>query len=122
MALSVISVNINGLRDGHKRLCFFQWLSHLSPTVVCLQETHAVSNDDLLSWFSRFGYLCAGCFGTKRSRGVVVLYCSVLACRSVVCDFDGRFVLVEFSMRGSVFRVASIYAPNCNLNRQKRNE
>ena len=49
MALTVISVNVNGLRDGDKRLAFLQWLSHLSPSVVCLQETHAVSNDDLLS-------------------------------------------------------------------------
>ena len=74
MALTVFSVNVNGLRDGDKRLGFLQWLSHLSPWVVCLQDTHTVSNDDLLSWFSRFGYLCAGSFGTNHSRGVVVLY------------------------------------------------
>ena len=114
MALTVISVNVNGLRDGDNRLGFLQWLSHLSPSIVCLQETLAVSSDDLLSWFSRFGCLCAGSFGTNHSRGVVVLYRLVLECRSVVCEFDGRFVLVEFGLRGSVFRVASIYAPNRN--------
>ena len=91
--------NVNGLRDGDKRLGFLQWLSHLSPSVVCLQETHAVSNDDLLSWFSRFGYLCAGSFGTNHCRGVVVLHRSVLECWSVVSEFDGRFVLVEFGLR-----------------------
>ena len=117
MALTVISVNVNGLRDGDKRLGFLQWLSHLSPSVVCLQETHAVCNDDLLSWFSRFGYLCAGSFGTNHSRGVVVLYRSVFECRSVVCEFDGHFVLVEFGLRGSVFHVASIYTPNRNPDR-----
>ena len=58
-----------------------------------------------------------GSFGTNHSRGAVVLYRSVLECRSVVCEFDGRFVLVEFSLRGSVFRVASIYAPNRNPDR-----
>ena len=114
LALTVISVNVNGLRDGDKRLGFLQWLPHLSPLVVCLQETHAVSNDDLLSWFSRFGYLCAGSFGTNHSRGVVVLYHLVFECRSVVCKCDGCFVLVEFSLGGSVFVAASIYAPNCN--------
>ena len=31
MALSVISVNVNRLRDDHLRLGFLQWLSHLSP-------------------------------------------------------------------------------------------
>ena len=39
MALTVISVNVNGLRDEHRRLGFLQWLSHLSASVVCLQET-----------------------------------------------------------------------------------
>ena len=47
MALTVISVNANGLRNEHRRLGFLQWLSHLSPSVVCLQETHAVSSADL---------------------------------------------------------------------------
>ena len=47
----------------------------------------------------------------------VVLYRSVLECQSVVCEFDGCFVLIEFGLRGSVFRVASIYAPNCNPDR-----
>ena len=49
MALTVYSVNANGLRDEDKRLAFFQWLSHSSPMVVCLQETHAVSLSELSS-------------------------------------------------------------------------
>ena len=55
-------------------LVFLQLLSHLSPSVVCLQETHAVSNDDLFSWFSPFGYFCAGSFGINHFR---VLFCIV---------------------------------------------
>ena len=117
MALMVISVNVNGLRDEHRRLGFLQWLSHLSASVVCLQETHAVSFADLQSWFSRFGFLCAGSFGSVHSCGVAVLYRPVFECKSVVCEFDGRFVLVELAFRGAVFRVASIYAPNRNPDR-----
>ena len=75
----------------------------------CLQETHAVSSADLQSWFSRFGFLCACSFGSVHSRGVAVLYRPIFECRSVVCEFDGHFVLVELA-----FRVASIYAPNRN--------
>ena len=117
MALTVISVNVNGLRDEHRRLGFLQWLSHLSASVVCLQETHAVSFADLQSWFSRFGFLCAGSFGSVHSCGVAVLYRPVFECKSVACEFDGRFVLVELAFRGAVFRVASIYAPNRNPDR-----
>ena len=34
-----------------------------------------------------------------------------------MCEFDGRFVLVELAFRGAVFRVVSIYAPNRNPDR-----
>ena len=81
MALTVISVNVNGLRNENRRLGFLQWLSHLSPSVVCLQETHAVSSADLQSWFSGFGFLCAGSFGSVHSRGVAVLYRPIFECR-----------------------------------------
>ena len=47
MALTVISVNVNALRDEDGQLGFPKWLSHLSPSVVSLQETHAVSSADL---------------------------------------------------------------------------
>ena len=62
MALTVISVNVNGLRVENRRLGFLQWLFHLSPSVVCLQETHAVSSADLQSWFFRFGFIVCGFF------------------------------------------------------------
>ena len=42
MATSLVSVNVNGLRDANKRLGFLHWLSQRSPFFVCLQETHAV--------------------------------------------------------------------------------
>lgn len=35
----------------------------------------------------------------------------------MVCEFDGRFVLFELAFRGAVFRVACIYAPNRNPDR-----
>ena len=116
MALSLVSVNVNGLRDADKRLSFLQWLSHHSPSVVCLQETHALSSDELSQWFSRFGFLCLGSFGSSHSCGVAILYRPVLSC-SALCDFDGRFVLGEFTFRDSVFRVACCYAPNRNPDR-----
>ena len=42
MALSLISLNVNGLRDANKRAGLLQFLRCLSspPDVVCLQEVH----------------------------------------------------------------------------------
>ena len=52
---------------------YVNWLSHLSPSVVCLQETHALSSDELSVWFSRFGYMFLGSFGSSYSCGVAIL-------------------------------------------------
>ena len=57
--------------------------------------------------------MCAGSFGSVYSHGVAVLYRPILECRSVVCEFDGRFVL-SWPFVVLFFCVASIYAPNRN--------
>lgn len=45
MALLIVSINANGLRDLDKRSCFLQWLRSLPCTVdvVCVQEAHSTS-------------------------------------------------------------------------------
>ena len=81
--------------------------------MVCLQDTSALSSDELSVWFLWFGYLCLGSFGSSHSCGAAILYHPVLSC-STVCDFDSHFALAEFTFGDSVFRVACCYAPNHN--------
>ena len=51
-ALSVLSLNVDGLRDLLKRAALLQWL-HAVPSVdvVCLQEVHCVSESECQLWF-----------------------------------------------------------------------
>ena len=51
-SLSVLSLNVNGLRDSPKRAALLQWL-HAVPLVdvVCLQEVHCVSVSECQFWF-----------------------------------------------------------------------
>ena len=110
MDFNFVSINvIAGLRDVDKRLGFLQWLSHLVPTELCL---HCLSSSELLPWFSSYDYFCAASFASTHSCGVVVLYRPILYCRSVVTEFDGRFVLVEFGLSDSVFRICCVYDPD----------
>lgn len=57
MALSFITLNINGLCDVDKRAGVVHWLQSLpSPgDVVCLQETHCTSVEECTRWFSATG-------------------------------------------------------------------
>ena len=56
-------------------------------------------------WYKSFSW--GGCFVSFGFGSVGLLF----------CKFEGRFVLVEFCLPGSVFCVASIYAPNRNPDR-----
>ena len=116
MALSIITINVNGLRDAGKRAGVVQWLQALpSPIdIVCLQEVHCTSVEECTRWFSSSGLFCVVSSGSVHSCGCVVLYRPRLSLVVSWSDADGRFVQGEFSFQAKLFRVACIYAPNQN--------
>lgn len=116
MALSVISLNCNGIRDGSKRAGFVQWLRSLpsSVDVVCLQETHCVSASECQSWFLSSGLSFAVSPGTHKSCGCIMLFRPSLTFVDSWSDSEGRFLQCEFSFRDVRFRVVCVYAPNRN--------
>ena len=115
MALSIISLNAYALRAQDKRSGLRQWISSLPLTVdiVCLQEAHVVSQAEASLWFSSAGFTVASSPGTNRSCGVIVLARPPCLMVNSWPDLDGH----EFSCRGKVFRVATVYAPNRNPDR-----
>ena len=116
MAVSIISLNINGIRSPDKRLGLSQWLRSLSvvPDVVCLQETHCVSDFECQSWFRSSGFLSVVSPGSNKSCGCIILYRRALSLVKSWSDDDGRLLQCEFILLGKTFRVVSLYAPNRN--------
>ena len=116
MALSIISLNVNGLHESSKREGLLQWLRSLPVTVdvVSLQETHCTSDVECHSWFSSSGLSSVLSPGTSRSGGCVILYRPALTLVNSWCEVPGRSLLCEFSFFDAVFRVLCLYAPNCN--------
>ena len=116
MALNVISINVNGLRDSDKRASLLQYLRSLPSVnvVVCLQDCHCSSDSECQMWFRSAGFLSVVSPGSVRSCGSIILYHPSLSLVNSWCDSDGRFLLTEFSFRDSVFRVCSVYPPNRN--------
>lgn len=74
MALSILSLNCNGLRDQPERLGLVQWLRSLLSTVnvVCLQEAHCVSDAECRSQFPSLGYGFVLYPGSVHSHGCFV--------------------------------------------------
>ena len=114
---SFLTLNTNGLRDANKRLALLQWLSHMSLDFACLQETHVTSVEESNTWFSSYGFLSVVSPGSSHSCGSVILFRPCYVLKNFWSDDKGRFVLAEFERRSVVFRVACLYAPNRNPER-----
>ena len=116
MALSIISLNINDLRDVDKRRGVMQWLNSLpSPVdVICLQETHCLSVAECRFWFLFSGYTCLVSPGSARSCGCILLFRPTLHLVRSWSDDAGRYLLAEFTFQDCCFRVLCVYAPNRN--------
>ena len=57
MALTIISIDVNGLRGPSKQAGFLHRLHSLLciPDLVCLQEALFMSSEECSSWFSSSG-------------------------------------------------------------------
>ena len=121
MALSLLSLNCNGIRDQFKRTGLVQWLGSLPVIVdvVCLQETHCVSQTECTLWFSSSGFLSCLSPGSNHSCSCVVLYRPSLSLVDSWIDTSGRYLQCEFSFYNKSFRVCCLYAPNRNPERDQ---
>lgn len=118
--ISILTLNCQGLRDRSKRSVLFSWLNCVKPDIVCLQETHCVSQAEFLTWIQhesdtsnnlrRFRGLSSP--GTCRSRGSAILHTDALSVVSSVSDHCGRSQIVHFSLGDVTFQLANIYGPN----------
>jgi exonuclease III len=113
LMLNLLTINVNGLLDLAKRSALLLWLGNLSPSpaVICLQETHCVSDVELQQWFSSTKYSCRGSFRSNKSAGVGILCDPSLQISNSWADADGCFLMLELSFSSQVFRVACLYAP-----------
>jgi exonuclease III len=111
--LSIISLNVNGLREQRKRWLLFNFLHHSKFDIALLQETHACSRDDAVLWNRESGYKGYWSFGTTTSCGVGILVREGLNLErcSYRYDYAGRVALLEFSYLEQDFRLVNLYVP-----------
>ena len=115
MAISIATLNVNGLRDAkfaNKRMGFIQWLVCFNYDVLCLQKTHISSYAECSAWLSPAGYDCLISPGSNRSHGSVILYRSSFSLQKEWSDTEGRLIWAEFAIRELSFGVLCVYAPN----------
>ena len=121
MALSIVALNANGLRDQCKSAGVLQWLRSLTavPDIFCLEECHCPSDLKHQTSFRASGYPCSLAAVSAHAFGCIILLPPFLSLVESRSEPDGRSLMCELRFCNQVFRVCCVYAPNSNLARNQ---
>ena len=111
--LKVVSANCQGLRDLKKRVDVLNYFSDIGPDILCLQDTHWLTNEISLIKQTWSGECLLN--GVKsNSRGVALLFGKSIDYKllSVERDLTGNLLLVVLKICDFNILIINIYAPN----------
>ena len=114
MALSICSVNVNGIAERPKRERVFNFLHTFSFDICLLQETHLSTLDQGEAWNREWGGSTVWSPGSNRSKGVGVLFSPANTVKIIdyKIDTDGRITTVLLQHQDTKFQIMCVYAPN----------
>ena len=109
----LLSFNVRGIRSSTKRKALFTWLSERKYDIIFLQETYSTAEVEDI-WKTQWRGKLHFAQGSNRSCRVMILVRSDLDLdlKSVKCDDEGRWIIMEAEVQGSLFLFVNIYAPN----------
>ena len=83
--------------------------------IVCLQETHSTKKVEKV-WKSQWGSQVLYSHGTSNSRGCMILIKKGLKTKihNLGADKEGRYILVDRSVKDYRFCLCNVYAPNAD--------
>lgn len=110
--VKIVSWNVRGLNNKHKRLSVFQFLKHSKPHISFLQETHLDGSRILAlrrPWVQKAFHATYSTF----ARGVSILISKALPCtiHQVFSDQEGRYVAVLLDIFQHNMILANVYLP-----------
>ena len=112
MLLTIVSFNVNGLRNNLKRKTIFHFLKMKKFDFILLQETHSNHTDEKL-WKCEWGGDIFHSHGTNHCNGVAILVKKSLKYEQTATYIDqtGRILLIEIKLNDKVFVIGNVYAP-----------
>ena len=109
----MISFNVRGLQDHHKRKDVFTYLRKFNSDLIFLQETHSVHKCNKI-WKQEWGGKAFFANGETNARGVAILVNNKFngTFNDIIYDINGRYIVCKARVDGNSIAVANIYAPN----------
>lgn len=119
--IKLLTLNVNGIAEQHKRNLVFAYLKTLNFDIVYLQETHSASNGDSIKWTEEWGGRAVWNHGSHRSRGAAVLFNPRLQINieELNMDNEGRIVALKTRIEEKELNIVNIYAPTVPVERKR---
>ena len=113
----ILSLNVRGINTEKKRKSTFRWLKKNHIDVCFLQESYCTAKVERI-WKNQWGGLLFSSFGTNHSKGVTILFKPGLDVDILNSQHDeeGRMLLLEAKIQGTLFKLINIYSPNLERN------
>ena len=111
--LSVVTMNVNGLKNENKRKEMFVYCKKSKFDIILMQETHCEVETQMI-WKNQWGGNIIFSNGTNDERGVAILVNSHRQVEIISQDRDdnGRLIIVNVKINNKVITIANVYAPN----------
>lgn len=93
--LKLVSLNVRGMNNFHKRRTIFTWSRKRKADVIFFKETHSQEGSEI-QWKNEWGGKILYSHGSPNSCGVMVLIRNKFNCtvKKTVSDPSGRFIIL----------------------------
>lgn len=114
MQLNVVTYNVNGLNHVVKRKKILTQLKQMECDIALLQESHLSDFEHKKLKREWVGHTFFSSHPSSKRNGVCILINKRLSftLQNKVTDSEGRFIVINCVISGTVFTIANIYAPN----------
>ena len=114
LMLSILTLNVNGMRDSSKRHRIFQFCKSLNVDFVFLQESHITCLDDANIWSIEWGGGLYASYGSSSKCGTIILTAPHLTHQvgKVNPDHEGRLLSIIYKHSLGNICLCNVYAPN----------
>ena len=114
--ISIITLNVNGLKAPTKRYRLAEWIQTQDPYISCLQHIHFRPRD-------AFGLKVRGwkkifhANGNQKKAGVAILILDKIGfkIKNVTRDKEGHYIMIKGSIQEEDITIVSIYVRNIGV-------
>ena len=109
----VSSVNVRGLRSREKMQEVLNYLQQSDSKIICLQDTHWLSQENTINQFWDGEYIING--NKTNARGVAILFKKHFEYKIInkISDLEGNTLTVDLTLENYFhIRIINLYAPN----------